>query len=170
LTALVTYKFPANQRRRYEKLTRFPESFLVFGDAICSFNPVYGQGMSVAALEALVLRECLAGGTEQLARSFFRKAGKVVDIPWSIAVGSDLRFPEVDAPRSAMVRFINWYMGRLHVAAWHDPAVALAFQKVANLMAPPPSVLHPGVAFRVLRGNLRPTGSARSVKTAPALP
>ena len=103
----MTHKFPANQRCRYEKLTRFPEGLLVFGNASCSFNPVYGQGMSVAAMETLALQECLTGGREQLAHRFFQRTSKVVDIPWSIAVGSDLRFPEVDAPRSAMVRFIN---------------------------------------------------------------
>ena len=168
LSDLVPAKFPASQRRHYERLTRFPDGFLVFGDAICSFNPIYAQGMTVAALEAVALQECLAEGTDRLAQRFFRRASKVVDIPWSIAVGNDLRFPEVAGPRSPMVRFINWYMSKLHVAARHDPVVALAFQKVANLMAPPPSVLHPAVALRVLRGNLRAGRTAGSVKSVPA--
>ncbi len=169
LTELVTHKFPANQRRRYEKLTRFPEGFLVFGDAISSFNPIYGQGMTVAALEALVLQECLAGGAERLAQRFFRRASRMVDIPWSIAVGNDLSLPTVDGPRSPMVRFINWYLGKLHRAAEHDPVVALAFQKVANLIAPPPSLLQPRVALRVLRGTLRPARRVEAVESSLAL-
>lgn len=147
-------RFPASLRRRYEKLRRFPQSFLVTGDAICSFNPIYGQGMSVAALEAEALQDCLRGGTDGLAPRFFQRAGQIVDIPWSIAVGNDLRMPETKGPRTAGVAFINWYMARLHKAAHHDPTVAMAFHQVANLLAPPPSILHPRIASRVVLGNL----------------
>jgi hypothetical protein len=164
LSAAVPYRFPASQRRRYERLTHFPESLLVIGDAMCSFNPVYGQGMTVAALEALALRECLVGGTSRLAPRFFARAARIVDTPWSIAVGSDLRFPGVPGKRGPMVRFINWYLGRLHHAARHDPAVAVAFHQVANLVAPTSRLLRPLIALRVLRGNLR-RAQATAVRT-----
>jgi 2-polyprenyl-6-methoxyphenol hydroxylase-like FAD-dependent oxidoreductase len=152
----MTARFPASVRRRYEKLRRFPEGYLVFGDAISSFNPIYGQGMSVSALEAVELAEALAKGTNDLARRFFQRAARVVDIPWSIAVGNDLRMPETIGPRNAGVSVINWYMSKLHRAAHRDPVAARAFHLVGNLIAPPPSVLHPRVAWRVLIGNLRP--------------
>ena len=166
------YKFRSSQRRRYEAVARFPDGLLVFGDAICSFNPIYGQGMTVAALEALALGDCLTEGPDGLARRFFARAGALVDNPWSIAVGSDLRFPEVEGPRSPMVRFINWYMGRLQIAARHEAAPALAFLRVANLLAPPPSILQPGVALGVLSGNLhaaRAAGRRRTARQAPAV-
>src|SRR5581483_1345200 len=99
------YTFPASLRRHYEKLPRFPEGLLVLGDGICSFNPIYGQGMSVAALEAMELDRALAAGRADLARRFFAGASKIVDIPWSIAVGGDLRIPEVKGPRNAGVAF-----------------------------------------------------------------
>ncbi|MDP8921830.1 MAG: monooxygenase [Chloroflexota bacterium] len=155
LSEAAVYKFRSSQRRRYERLARFPDGLLVFGDAISSFNPIYGQGMTVAALEALALRTCLAEGPERLASRFFQRASAVVDIPWSIAVGGDLRFPEVEGRRSPMVRFVNWYMGKLQIAARQEAEPALAFLRVANLIAPPPSVLHPRVALRVLAGTLR---------------
>jgi hypothetical protein len=79
----------------------------------------------------------------------------VVDSPWSITVGADLRFPESDGPRSKAVDFINWYLSKLHKAAHRDPAASLAFLRVTNLIAPPPSVMHPKIALRVLMGNLR---------------
>ena len=148
-------RFPASVRRRYENLTRFPLGYLVLGDAMSSFNPAYGQGMTVAALEALELQSTLAQGKEDLARPFFRRAAKVVDIPWSIAAGNDLRMPEATGRRTVAVKFLNAYIARLHRAAHHDPAVALAFHKVGNLLAPPPAVLAPRVAWRVLWGNLR---------------
>jgi 2-polyprenyl-6-methoxyphenol hydroxylase-like FAD-dependent oxidoreductase len=149
-------RFPASVRRRYENLDRFPDGFVVFGDAISSFNPMYGQGMSVAALEAVQLGETLAEGTADLARRFFRKAAKVVDSPWNIVAGGDLRIPETVGPRNAGVNFINWYMSKLHRAAHHDPVVALAFHEVGNLLAPPETVMHPRIVARVLWGNLRP--------------
>ena len=83
-------RFPASLRQRYERLDRFPAGYLVFGDAICSFNPMYGQGMSVAAMQALALRHALKEQPARLARTFFAAAAKVVDIPWRIAVGNDL--------------------------------------------------------------------------------
>ena len=148
-------RFPASVRWRYEKLQRFPEGYLVIGDAICSFNPVYGQGMSVAALESEQLAETLADGSGNVAKRFFARAAKVVDNPWSVAVGNDLRMPETIGPRNASVKFINWYMAKLHKAAHHDEVPSLAFHRVANLLAAPPSVMHPRVAARVLWGNMR---------------
>jgi 2-polyprenyl-6-methoxyphenol hydroxylase-like FAD-dependent oxidoreductase len=148
-------RFPASVRRRYENLDRFPAGFLVFGDAISSFNPMYGQGMSVAALEAVELAAALAESPSDLGRRFFRGAAKVVDIPWNIVVASDLRIPETIGTRNAGVTFINWYMAKLHKAAHHDAVAALAFHKVGNLLAPPQSVMHPGIAARVLWTNLR---------------
>lgn len=155
LSTLVPARFPANQRRRYEMLPRFPEGLLVTGDAICSFNPIYGQGMTVAAMEALALGECLAEGSQRLAAKFFRRAAKIVDNPWSIAVGNDLRIPEVEGRRSFGVHMINRYIARLHVAARRDRSAAQAFHRVANLMAPPSSLLHPRVAVSVLWGSLK---------------
>ena len=156
LTDPLPATFPASTRRHYAQMARFPVGYLVFGDAISSFNPIYGQGMSVAALEALVLQRCLQQGDVRLAQRFFMEAAKLVDIPWAIAVGGDLRFPEVEGQRSALKPVIDWYMTHLHRAARHDPAVVKAFGKVANLVAPPSTMLQPRVAWRVLLGNLRP--------------
>jgi 2-polyprenyl-6-methoxyphenol hydroxylase-like FAD-dependent oxidoreductase len=148
-------RFPANVRRRYEKLKRFPLGYLVIGDAMSSFNPIYGQGMSVAALEAVELQSALAEGKADLARRFFPRAAKAIDIPWSIAAGNDLRMPEATGRRTFGVKVLNAYMSKLHQAAHHDPTVALAFHKVGNLLAAPPAVLAPRIAWRVLWGNLQ---------------
>jgi len=153
-------RFPASIRRFYEKLGRFPDGYLLLGDAVSSFNPVYGQGMSVAALEAMELKSVLTESGENLARRFFARASKLVDIPWSIAVGNDLRMPEAKGPRTLGVKVVNAYMAKLHKAAHHDAAVTMAFHQVGNLLAPPQSVMHPRIVWRVLWGNLRPPRSA----------
>jgi flavin-dependent dehydrogenase len=151
-----TARFPASVRLRYENLKRFPPGFLVFGDAICSFNPTFGQGMSTAALEAVELEACLKGGLENgLALRFFERAARVIDMPWSISVGADLGLPCTIGPRNPAIRIINWYMRKLHRAAHHNPVATLAFHKAANLLAPPPSILHPRVIWNVLKANLR---------------
>jgi 2-polyprenyl-6-methoxyphenol hydroxylase-like FAD-dependent oxidoreductase len=95
VSGFFTYRYPANLRARYERLTRFPQNYLVCGDAMCSFNPLYGQGMTVAAQEAVLLRQCLREGTADLAMRFFTAASAVIDTPWSISAGSDLRHPKV---------------------------------------------------------------------------
>jgi 2-polyprenyl-6-methoxyphenol hydroxylase-like FAD-dependent oxidoreductase len=155
-------RFPASVWRHYELLQRFPTGYLVFGDAISSFNPIYGQGMSVAALQALELEHTLISGDGDLAlaKTFFRRAAKVVEIPWSIAVGADLRIPETVGRRTAGIKLVNWYISKLHRAAHTDPVAALAFHRVGNLLAPPRSIMRPRVAVRVLRENLRPSRNA----------
>lgn len=148
---ILSYKYASSLRRRYERLRHFPAGVLPLGDAICSFNPVYGQGMTVAALEADALDQCLHSGFERLAGRYFRRVARIVDTPWQIAVGSDLRNPGVPGHRPFGTRLINDWLDRVHVAAQHDPQVALAFHRVANLLAAPASLFHPTLAVRVLR-------------------
>ncbi len=157
-------RFPASVRRRYEKLRRFPRGYLVIGDALSSFNPIYGQGMTVAALEALELRGALAEGNTGMARRFFCGAAKVIDTPWGIAAGNDLRMPEATGRRTFAVKVLNGYLSKLHRAAHRDSAVALAFHQVGNLVAAPPAILHPRIVWRVLRGNL---GTRRAIARLP---
>jgi 2-polyprenyl-6-methoxyphenol hydroxylase-like FAD-dependent oxidoreductase len=154
LSEIVTFKYPQNQRRHFERLERFPEGFLVFGDAICSFNPIYGQGMTVSALEALALREEIRLGLAKLSKRFFVRAAKVIETPWTIAVGEDLRYPEVEASRSPMVNFVNWYIGKVHLASRTDSVVCNAFHKVTNLLEPPPSLFAPSILTRVIAANI----------------
>jgi 2-polyprenyl-6-methoxyphenol hydroxylase-like FAD-dependent oxidoreductase len=156
----VAFRFPASVRHRYERLDRFPDGLLVLGDAVCSFNPIYGQGMSVAAVEALALRRHLERGVEPQPHRFFHDLARTVDVPWDIAVGGDLVFPGVQGRRTAKARLVNAYIARLHAAAAHDASLAGAFLRVTGLVAPPKSLLRPGIAVRVLRANLHPARDA----------
>jgi 2-polyprenyl-6-methoxyphenol hydroxylase-like FAD-dependent oxidoreductase len=160
----VPFRFPASVRR-YERLTRFPARLLVIGDAICSFNPVYGQGITVAAAQAMTLRRLLTQNAVPDARNYFRAIAAAIDVPWDIAVGADLAFPQIPGKRPAKVRLVNAYLPRLHAAAAHDDALAEALVRVIGLKDRPPTLLRPDRVLRVLRGNL--TGS-REATAAPA--
>jgi 2-polyprenyl-6-methoxyphenol hydroxylase-like FAD-dependent oxidoreductase len=157
-------RFPASVRRRYEHMHRFPEGFLVVGDAICSFNPVYGQGMTVATLEAVQLDQVLREQPKKLAQSFFARAAKIVDAPWSMAAGNDLRMPDVPGNRTLAGRILDWYLSKVNTDATHDSTAALAFQSVQNLLTPPQSLFKPSLMARVF-SNSR---SARPIARTPS--
>lgn len=157
---VASFRFPASVRRRYDKLSRFPAAFLVVGDGVCSFNPVYGQGMTVAALEAAALASHLDEGTVRPLR-YFAEITPIIDVPWEISAGGDLAFPGVAGPRPLKVRLGNAYMAKLHTAAQLDGRFTKAFFRVAGLVDPPQALMRPRLVFGVLR-------TARRVKAQPA--
>ena len=156
LGPVMTYNFAHSQRRHYERLRKFPDGLLVMGDALASFNPIYGQGMTVAACEALALRDALTGAADRRAVRYFAATAKIIDVPWQMAVGGDLALPQVPGPRPFPVRLINAYIGRVQKAAVDDPVVAAAFVRVMHLLAPPPTLMAPALIWRVLRHRQRP--------------
>ncbi|MFD6156306.1 NAD(P)/FAD-dependent oxidoreductase [Nocardia sp. NPDC060256] len=164
LGAAVPHRFRSPVRRRFERLDAVPQGFLVLGDALCSFNPLYAQGMAVAAQQALTLRDCLRGGADaELPARFYSAAGKVVDVAWQLAAGADLGHPGVLGSRTPRTRLTNAYVARVHRAAHVDSLVARTFMRVANLVEPPTALLHPRVASRILlRGNGRTVAVADS--------
>jgi 2-polyprenyl-6-methoxyphenol hydroxylase-like FAD-dependent oxidoreductase len=173
----VCFTFPASVRRRYERLSRFPDGLLLMGDALCSFNPVYGQGMSVASLEAMTLRRHLRAGRPDPA-GFLRDVARVIDAPWEVSAGGDLDFPGVEGRRTAKVRLGNAYLARLQYAATKDAKVTDAFMRVAGLIDPPQALMRPAMVLRVLRHGLRrpaageswTAGDARDQSSGPAAP
>jgi 2-polyprenyl-6-methoxyphenol hydroxylase-like FAD-dependent oxidoreductase len=164
----VPFRFPAAVRRRYERLERLPERLVVVGDGLCSFNPIYGQGMSVAALEALTLAQHLRLDPRVPGRDFHRAVARVVDTPWALTVAGDLAFPGVEGRRTVRHRAAAAYIARLHAAAERDPALGRAFMRVTGLVDPPTALLRPGVAVRVLRpGRTRRLRRARGAGGTP---
>ena len=155
LGEVVRHRMPSSQWRRYDKLRRFPDGLLVCGDPICSFNPVYGQGMTVGALDALALRDCLRSGGQDLARRYFRKAAKSIAVAWQMAAGNDLAFPEVEGRRSMSTRVANrctdWVLG----ICSYDVVVAEKFFRVNNFLDSPVRLLHPAFIFRLATASRR---------------
>jgi hypothetical protein len=124
--------------------------------------------MSVAVLEAVELDKALREGSQKFAHSFFARAAKIVDAPWSMAAGNDLRMPDVPGKRTVVGHFLHWYLAKLNMAARYDKSAVIAFQKAKNLLAPPETLLKPWLVARVLSAaiSLRP-GKRASAKSAP---
>ncbi len=164
LSDVVTYKFPRSVRRHYEHLSHFPEHYLILGDSVCSFNPVYGQGMTSAALQAAALDDVLMQNPDlrAIAQPFFKRVAGIIDIPWQLAVGEDFRFPETKGRKARGTDIINRYVTLVHRATHDDPVVYDAFLKVMNLIRPPTSLMHPKLVWRVLRHARKPHGKLPS--------
>lgn len=152
---VVQHRLPSSQWRRYDKMRRFPEGLLVTGDAMCSFNPVYGQGMSVAAMDALALQESLRRGVTGLSRRYFRAAAKSIGVAWGLAAGPDLAFPEVEGRRTPAMRLTNRFADWVLTACETDPVVHAQFTRVTGLVEPPSHLFDPSFIYRVATVNRR---------------
>ncbi len=169
----VRHRMPCSRWRRYDKLRRFPDGLLVTGDAICSFNPIYGQGMSVAALEALALRDCLSSGTTDLARRFFRAAAAPIRQAWQLSTNPDLALPEIEGTPPLIARAFNKYVDRVLTAAETDTVALNQFIRVTSLVDPATRLLRPSIMWRAARArgaDARPAAAARRVRPAPRAP
>jgi 2-polyprenyl-6-methoxyphenol hydroxylase-like FAD-dependent oxidoreductase len=169
LAGVRVYQYPSNRWRRYDKMKCLPEGFVVVGDAFCSFNPIYGQGMTVAAIEAKTLGDCLRAGDAELPRRFHRAAAKTIRVAWQTAVGSDLALPDVPGRPSLSMRLTNAYTDRVLRAAEVDPVVTRDFLRVVGMVCPPARLVHPAIMVRVARGQRRratTVGGGAAVLTA----
>jgi 2-polyprenyl-6-methoxyphenol hydroxylase-like FAD-dependent oxidoreductase len=144
-----TFRIPTYVRRRYEQLTEFPAGLLVIGDAVCAFNPVYAQGMSVAAASAAALRDELRLSGDPDALRYFSTVSRLLDAPWGIAVGGDMALAGVQGPALPKSPLTPQYMAKLQQAAAEDAEVAAALVRVNSLIDPPPTLLRPELVARV---------------------
>jgi hypothetical protein len=146
--------FPSFSRHRYDRLRRLPERYLVAGDAVCSFDPRFGQGMTVAIIEALELRRVLdEHGLDGIGLRVLSSARWAVQDAWDLAAGGDLAHPEVEGPRPPSWRLTTAYLQRLLPVAHHDPVVATALIRVIGMLDRPQRLMRPQVLRRVLGGS-----------------
>ena len=148
----------ANRRRRYERMTRWPDRFVVMGDAVAIFNPVYGHGMSVAALAAAAIGDGLrANGLDRSARRIQRVVARSVEGAWVMATGQDIRYPEaVGPPQTRVDALIQRYVNRLTGTAIERPHVMRALFDAFSLSAPMTRLITPAVALSTLLGPRHP--------------
>jgi 2-polyprenyl-6-methoxyphenol hydroxylase-like FAD-dependent oxidoreductase len=157
LSSVASYRYPSSQRRHYEKVRRLLPGFVTLGDAACSFNPIYGQGMSCAALQADALGDTareVGVRSDELPRRFHRRAAKIIDAPWSIAVGADFLHPKTVGPKARGTDQVNSYVMRVVKATHTSVPLARSFNLVLNLVEPTSSLARPSVVARVLAASL----------------
>ncbi|MGD9879554.1 MAG: FAD-dependent oxidoreductase [Dongiaceae bacterium] len=157
---IATFRVARTVRRQYQKLSRPPSGLLAMGDAICAFNPVFAQGMTIAALQAIALQETLqqaeTGPLDGVfARRFYRRAAVALDPAWRMARGNDLLVPHMAPLASPPDRLMSRWIRRVLAAGVDDPEVARRFIRVASLIDPPSALLAPALVARTVRLPLR---------------
>jgi len=156
LGEVVCYGFRESIRRHFGRLDPLPRGLIALGDSICRFNPVYGQGMTVAALEAAQLKRLLderasaADPLEGLSAAFFAEIEPVIDAAWQMSAIPDLASPTARGERPNNLSFILQFGGALMELAARDPEVHKLDAKVRQLMLPPSALMEPGLVQRVM--------------------
>jgi len=142
------YQFLSETWRRYDRLRDLPNGLVVMGDALCSFNPLYGQGITIAALEAAALDECLR---EQSPLSrYFTDTEKIIRDPWMLATGTDFLYTEAADNRPFWAKPLGLYTDRLLRLSADDPVLHMGFLKVLHLAEPPTHLFRPGILAAVM--------------------
>jgi 2-polyprenyl-6-methoxyphenol hydroxylase-like FAD-dependent oxidoreductase len=159
---VTVHRQTANRRRHYDQQNDWPDGVVVMGDALCAFNPVYGQGIAVGAWEAVLLRDAMRDGMPPgAARRLLRRFGKVVALPWSIATATDLMYPtcQQDPTRLGALQN-NWAKQLEKLSAHGNKRAAFVRSSVYHLMAPPRRLLHPALIWAAATGGVRGYGPA----------
>ena len=159
VTPIVTYKYSANRWRHYERMAHLPEGFIIVGDAACAFNPIYGQGMSVAALEAKTLDTCLRDQQDSLTgltQRFQKALAKIVKTPWILTTSEDFRYPETEGQRPLGMKLFNWYTRHVLELTASNPLVIANFFQVRHLLKPLSILFDPRIVWAVLSKGLSP--------------
>jgi 2-polyprenyl-6-methoxyphenol hydroxylase-like FAD-dependent oxidoreductase len=171
VASVAVYKYSANRWRHYERMKRLPKGFIIMGDTACSFNPVYGQGMSVAAIEAQTLDRCLReqemftgnNGVVGFTQRFQQAIARDIKTPWLLSTGEDLRYPGAEGKRSLSIRLLNRYMCRVIELTASDPRMTATLLRVRNLLKPLSTLFRPRIILAVLRQELATSRQQPSV-------
>jgi 2-polyprenyl-6-methoxyphenol hydroxylase-like FAD-dependent oxidoreductase len=162
LTPPVSYKIQASRWLHFERMPRFLEGFVVLGDAVCAFNPIYGQGMTVISLSAKLLGECVAeqtrtapGEVRGLARSFQKKLGKLIGVSWFLATTMDLRYPRARGRRPPGLGLVQWSVGNLIDMTSRDAEACFQFYRVLHMRDGLEVLLQPKLVASLLAYSLK---------------
>lgn len=163
LGPIVTHRLHSNQRRHVERMRRVPGGLVLLGDAVCSFNPTYGQGMTTATLQAEALGQALDRVPTldaRLVKAFYKRAARAITPAWQVTTGADFALPATQGKKAPGTDLLNRYMPHVFKAAQVDEAVCLRVIEVTTLLRPPPALLTPAMLLRVFRTSRRVPAAA----------
>ncbi|BDH10543.1 NAD(P)/FAD-dependent oxidoreductase [Streptomyces hygroscopicus] len=148
-----TFHFQESRRRDFTRLRRFPGGLVAVGDSVASVNPVYGQGLTLAALQASCLAAALRAGAapHDPAWEYFRRAGVVVDAAWQVSATADLAQPHVKGPYPRGYRLVRWAGDKIMEASVIDSRVNQAFMDVVHMRRHPNTLTRPRLLARAAR-------------------
>ncbi|MGP4090808.1 NAD(P)/FAD-dependent oxidoreductase [Streptomyces sp. KR55] len=148
-----TFHFRESQRRQFTPLPRFPGGLVALGDAVASVNPIYGQGLTLATLQASSLAAHLRSGANphEPARGYFRRAKVVVDAAWQLCTTADLAQPHVTGPYPRAYPVLRWTADRIAEASVTDPEINRVYMDVVNMVQHPRALTHPRILLRTAR-------------------
>ena len=154
LTPISQHRIACNLRRRYEAMPKFPDRLVVLGDALCSFDPVFGQGMTTAALAAKTLQGCIeerrSGTLDGISKLFQRRTTSFIDLAWLLATTEDMRFPQLEGKRPFGMKFLNWFKGQLFEMSSTDGDLNRRFLEVLNFKKGLTNLMTPRILAKVV--------------------
>jgi hypothetical protein len=181
LTEPVTHKIPSSRWLHYERMERFPENFILLGDSVCAFNPIYGQGMTVISMGMRRLDELLAaqghaspGSLQGFSRRFQRELAGLLEMPWLMSSTMDLKYPQASGRRPPGQRLLQWTFGTMIDLTSLDEQACRRFYEVMNMRHGAESLLRPGFLKTFLSYGVKsffvPLDQRANVSTRPPPP
>jgi hypothetical protein len=146
---IARFAFPGSVRRHFDRLTKLPKGLLPVADSVCRFNPAFGQGMSVAAMEACILKRLLGEPAERLAPAFLSQIQSVIETPWAVAK-ADFIFPRTTGERPADFEATMKFQAALTRLAAREQPIHKLIVEVRHLLKPGSVYRDPALAQRVM--------------------
>lgn len=159
ISEIYSYRATENLFRHYEKLSQWPEQFCIIGDAVCTFNPIYGQGMTVCALSALTFQQCLQKQYQNysdqnltgFSQHFQKELVKVYEIPWMMATSEDFRWRTTEGGQPNMtIKIMHWYLDQIKLLTVNHPEIWKTFIEVLHMIKPPSALFKTSILLSVL--------------------
>lgn len=154
LSVTSIYRVPNIIWRRFDKMQKFPNGLLLLGDTVCRIDPVFGQGMSIAVLEALELQKLFQDHHQTLNKittNFHKKAAKIISPVWNMVITEDFRYPGTTGKKPIGLFIQQWYAKNIFLLSSQNQEIYHSFIKVMNLVRPMTILMHPKIIKTVLK-------------------